>query len=293
MLVIKKATYGGKDCTEEISRLVKKGSLSVRASNNIIGDTLYGKVKKLIVDYTFNGESLSKEVIEGDYLIIKPQSNKRLGVFYSNNKNPKTFPAIEKSLQTIEKAAEGVADIITCVWNPIPNNPFIELNSWMQSGGHLNQLLQIMQCLYYAEKTGDYEFVSFLEHDVMYPEDYFSFSDTGFVNCVFTNMNYIGLCEKGFQKRKQDDQPFHQMTMRFNEAIEHCEKILANALRTNSGLIEPQEGVVRRTWETKNPSVHVNHGIHFTSHFSIYDSENTEKTNTYWGDYNDYGYLFL
>ena len=120
----------------------------------------------------------------------------------------------------------------------------------------------------------------------------FKFKDDGYVNCVFTNMNYMGLCEKGFQKRKQDDQPFHQMTMRFEEAITHCENILANALVSNSGLIEPQEGMVRRTWETKNPSVHINHGVHFTSHYSIYDSEKTQKTNKYWGSYTNYKNLF-
>ena len=292
MLVINKATYGGADCTEQISKLTKKGKLSVKANNDIIGDPIHGQVKKLIVDYILNGESLSKEVLEGNYLKIQSKSNSRLGIFYSNNTNPKTFPAIEKSLETIEKAADGVADIITCVWNPIPNNPFVELTSWMQSGGHLNQLMQIMQCLYYARQTGEYEWVSFLEHDVMYPEDYFKFKDDGYLNCVFTNMNYIGLCEKGFQKRKQDDQRFHQMTMRFEEAITHCENILANALVSNSGLIEPQFGMVRRTWKTKNPSVHINHGIHFTSHYSIYDSEKTQETNKYWGNYSKYKNLF-
>ena len=127
---------------------------------------------------------------------------------------------------------------------------------------------------------------------MLYPGDYFQFKDEGYNNCVFTNMNYIGLCDKGFQKRKQNDEPFHQMTMRFEDAIKHCEKILENALTTNSGLIEPQKGMVRRTWETKNPSVHVNHGIHFTSHFSIYDLENPQKTNKYWGSYTKYKDLF-
>ena len=52
MLVINKATYGGKDCTEQISKLVRKGKLSVKANNDIIGDPMQGQVKKLIVDYT-------------------------------------------------------------------------------------------------------------------------------------------------------------------------------------------------------------------------------------------------
>ena len=41
MLVINKATYGGADCTEQISKLVRKGKLSVKANNDIIGDPMH------------------------------------------------------------------------------------------------------------------------------------------------------------------------------------------------------------------------------------------------------------
>lgn len=293
MLIIDKATYGGRDCTNEVSAACSNGCLSIKANNSIVGDPIHGSVKTLKVLYTLNGVQYERYVLEGDVLTIQSESNKKLGIFYSNNTKPETFPAINKSLQTIKKASNGVADIVTCVWNPIPNNPFVELISWMQSGGHLNQLLQILQCLYYAKRSGTYEWVSFLEHDVMYPEDYFMFEDFGYVNCTFTNMNYIGICKEGFQERKQDDQPFHQMTMRFDEAIAHCERMLENAISTNSGCIEPQEEMTRRTWMSNNPSVHINHGSHFTSHFSIYDSINTKHNNEYWGYYKDYSDLFF
>ena len=196
MIEIIKATYGGVDCTEEIKKKLRNGNLIIKSDNNIIGDTKQGFVKTLFVEYILDGVEGSKETKEGDDFVLKSNSYNKLGIFYSNNNNPKTFKAIDKSLETIEKAANGCADIVTCVWNPIPNNPFVELISWVQNAGHLNQLLQIMQCLYFARNYGKYEWVSFLEHDVMYPEDYFGFSETGFVNCVFTNMNYIGLCEK-------------------------------------------------------------------------------------------------
>ena len=293
MIEIKKATYGGVDCTEQVIKKLRGGSINLKASNDIIGDTDYGKLKHLLVDYEINGVLMHKSVVEGDFLIIRSNSVNKLGVFYSNNNNPSIFPAIQKSLETIEKASRGVADIVTCVWNPIEANPFVELISWVQNAGHLNQLLQIMQCLYFARNSGQYEWVSFLEHDVMYPEDYFSFNETGYVNCVFTNENYIGICEKGFQDKKWTNQfPFHQMTMRFEDAIKHCESILSNALITNSGIIEPGDGFTRRTWSTKNPSVHINHGVHFTSHFETYKSNEFSSNNEYWGHYSKYLDLF-
>lgn len=292
MLEITRATYGDKDCTNEIKKIVKKGSLLVRADNNIIGDPKHGHVKRLVIDYSLDGLIYHKETVEGDYLSIQQLPKDRLGIFYSNNTNEKIFPAIKKSLDTIEKAADGVADIVTCVWNPIEGNPFLEVISHMKSGGHLNQLIQIMQCLYTAKNIGEYKWVSFLEHDVMYPEDYFMFEDNDSENTIFTNMNYIGVCDRGFQDRKQHDQPFHQMTMRFNDAIKHCESILENAILTNSGLIEPQNMVVEM-WYNTNPSVHINHGVHFTSHYSIYDSDNVNETNDYWGDHKDYKHLFI
>lgn len=82
------------------------------------------------------------------------------------------------------------------------------------------------------------------------------------------------------------------MTMRFEDAIRHCESMLSNALVTNSGLIEPDLGFTRRTWRTKYPAVHINHGMHFTSHFETYKSDDFNENNEYWGSYLDYKGLF-
>ena len=291
MLVIKKADYGGRDCTKEIIKACKKGSLVIKSNNDIVGDPDHGKVKTLSIYYELNGVENVSKTKEGNYAIIKSSNHRKLGIFYSNNNRKSIYKAIDKSLDTIKIASDGVADIVTCVWNPIENNPFTEIKAWMQNAGHLNQLTQIMQCLYFAKKTGDYEYVSFLEHDVMYGEDYFNYKD--FDGGVLTNMNYIGICKDGFQRKIQNDEPFHQMTMRFEDAIKHCESIMENALLSNSGYIEPQLGTKRLQWNCKTPSVHINHGVHFTSHFSIYDSINTEKENYYWGHYSKYLDLFV
>ena len=272
---ILKATYGGKDCTAVLTKRVINDSLRLRVSNNIIGDPMVGQVKYLDVEWQMNGETKSKKWREGEYCVIQDKQHKKLGVFYSNNNKPETQKTIIASLKSIEKASEGKADILTCMWVPQNENPFQEFIAWTNTYSHLNQLLQIMQLLYIARETGHYESVSFLEHDVLYPEDYFDFALPA-PKEVLCNMNYIGMNKNGFQKLTQNDQPFHQMSMRFNDAIEHCESILANAIMNNSGLIEPNWSRVNR--QTNNPAVHVNHGHHFTSHFSIY-SKTAKKTN--------------
>lgn len=287
---ITKATYGGKDCTDLIQSKISGDRLIIRSSNDLIGDTMVGVVKYLEIEGELGGNLFSESVREGTLLTLPKTHHNRLGIFYSNNNNMSIWPAIYKSLDTIKTAADGKADILTCMWNPMPDNPFHQISSWYQSQSHLNQLLQIMQCLYSAKEMHDYEYVSFLEHDVMYPIGYFDFPDfeTGHVQ---TNMNYGGINKDGWQHRGQSDEPFHQMTMRFDDAIKHCESILPNALRTNSGMIETQT-MRRIQWECVNQSIHINHGVHFTSHNSIYRKDNLYAEHPYWGNHSDYLHLF-
>lgn len=286
-----KATYGGVDCTDVISKKVVGNQLIVRSNNDIIGDTAVGQVKFLEVELLTDKGPLFKRVAEGGILVYPESKVRKLGIFYSNNNNKKIWPSIYKSLNTIKEASEGVADIVTCMWEPMPENPFYQVRSWYQSQSHLNQLLQIMQCLYAAKETGEYDYVSFLEHDVMYPKGYFDFPDFA-RGSVLTNMNYGGICIDGWQERGQNDEPFHQMTMRFEDAISHCLAILPNALRTNSGMIETQT-MKRTQWNCENQAIHINHGVHFTSHNSIYRKDNLSLTHNYWGNHSDYTNLFV
>jgi len=288
---ITQATYGGIDCLTQVLDKVKDNKLIIRSSNNIIGDVSPGIVKNLIV--TFNLENGKQETIhtkEGDLLVYPATKNDRLGIFYSNNNNPSIYPAIVASLNSIKKASKDNVDILTCMWNHEPKNPFPEYIAWTKTGSHLNQLLQIMQLLYAARQIHDYKYVSFLEHDVIYPEGYFDYLDFP-EGTVITNMNYGGINSFGWQTKNQDDEPFHQMTMQFNDAIKHCESILPNALVTNSGMIETQT-MKRDQWHCKNEAIHINHGHHFTSHNSIYSKINIYDHHDYWGSHQDYLYLF-
>ena len=282
------ASYGGVDCTEIVKLRVRNGSLILRSDNNIIGDPNLGKSKSLVINV--DGKEYSTK--EGELFVYPPSINKKLGIFYSNNTRPETFPAIRASLKSIQKASKGKADILTCMWNHDAENPFNEYIAWTKTFSHLNQLLQIMQLLYIARELNQYETVSFLEHDVLYPEGYFDYPDV-LPGTVITNMNYMGVNKDGWQGVPIKHEPFHQMTMRFDEAIVHCESILANALITNSGMIEPQvPNIIRRKWECINPGVHINHGGHFTSHFSIYSTTDLKDHDKYWGDHKDYLRLF-
>ena len=282
-----KATYGDLDVTEIVKSKIIGNKLLIRACNSIFGDPNVNTVKYLIIEIE---GSKTMSVKEGGILVYPEIINERLGIFYSNNINPKTNDTIIRSLKQLEKVSEGKADIYTCMWRSEPENPFMEYIAWTQTFSHLNQLLQIMQLLYSARETHDYKYVSFLEHDVMYGDGYFDFPEFK-KGAVMTNMNYIGVNEFGFQPLGQKDEPFHQMTMHFDDAINHCENILCNALIRNSGLIEPQD-MERKQWESKNPSIHVNHRHHFTSHYNIYSKKDYFNEHPYWGSHDKFKALF-
>jgi hypothetical protein len=278
------ATYGGVDCLEIIKSKIQNNKLILRVDNSIIGDPQIGNIKYLEIKIDGNFQKIQ----EGNTLVYPLPTLDRLGIWYSNNTT--NHPSIFKSLETIKIASKDKADIITCVWNPIIGNPFHQLISWNRSSSHLNQLLQILQCIYVSKTIGNYKYVSFLEHDVMYGEGYFDYPDFD-KGEIWTNMNYAGINKEGWQHRGQNDEPMHQMTMRIEDALEHFHSILGNALVTNSGMIEDQK-FIRKQWESINPSIHINHGSHFTSHFNIYQKNNTYQNHQYWGEHSQYHCLF-
>lgn len=290
MLIINNATYGDTNCTDIIKSFVKNDRLLIKSSNNIIGDTNPGMIKFLNISGEYNNIPFNINIKEGTLSMIPKSTSKKLGIFYSNNTNQKIWPSIYKSIETIHESAKNDVDIITCMWQPMPDNPFIELISWYTHQSHLNQILQILQCLFTAKQLNSYEYVSFLEHDVMYPMGYFDYPNIEFGE-IYTNMNYGGINSNGWQTRNQNDEPLHQMTMRFDDAIQHFLNILPNALLSNSGNVEP-DNLIRKQWYCKHEAIHINHGIHFTSHNSIYKKTDTYLIHPYWGPHSKYSHLF-
>lgn len=58
------------DITEELKRKIADNKLEIIASNDIKGDPDPGTVKKLSIEYKFNGITLIKEFTEGDNVVI-------------------------------------------------------------------------------------------------------------------------------------------------------------------------------------------------------------------------------
>lgn len=280
-----KATYGDKDVTEIVQSRVKNNTLTIQASNSIFGDPQVGSIKSLNV-ITDVGEYTA---IENSFLHLPKTKNTRLGIFYSNNNDNRINQCILKSLDCIKLAAGDKTDIITNFWNSLGSqNPFIETIAWTNTSSHLNQVLQILQCLYMAQSIGSHDYVSFLEHDVLYPEGYFDYDN--FEDDCICNTNYIGMNKSGFQKKLPSQLALSQFTMKIKYAISHFESILPNAILYNNGIVEPKISIIN--WHCKHPSIHINHGRHHTSHYSCF-SIDTYDIDNYWGHYSQYSNLFF
>lgn len=272
---ITKATYGDYDVINIIHSLVRNNVIKISPTNTLFNkDPNPGIVKYL--NLTIDGIDYS--IKENDYFEYpKNYDIQKLGIFYTNNNIPSV---VEYCIKDLLKFQNKV-DIVSCVWKKIKNNPFHELIAYTQSSHHLNITIQILQLLYFAQENKKYNYVSFLEHDVLYPDDYFDFDgiDDNFQGLV--NENYIGLCKQGFQKKNQHDLPLHQITMRFEDAIIHFETLMIRALKERSIILEP---TLLQKRQCKNPSLHINHGSHFTSHFNIYSTTHIHKEEVLWGN---------
>jgi len=204
----------------------------------------------------------------------------KLGVYYTDNSIPKIIEYTLNSLRDIS-LNKHLVDIKTCSWFKINNNPFDSKRALTNSKNHLNIIIQILQLLYSVDPN-QYKYVCFLEHDVIYPEEYFLFPefDTG---CL-CNANYIGLCDTGFQLSAPNHQPLHQMIMIFDEAVHHFEQRIKTAIKDVVLNLEPDDN--RTTWTSSKACIHINHGHHFTTHYKTYQNL-AYKNYPGWGYYED------
>lgn len=297
MLTILQAHYGPVDVTHIVKSRALNHCIYLPVNNDVFGDTQENVYKFLDIDVILDGESKHYMIPEGEVLELRSKDSvDRLGIFYTNNHENKVTSTIELSIQRLYQASLCQADIICSVWRPIKNNPFSEYLAWFNQSGHLNQLLQILQLLYIGKSRNCYKYVSFLEHDVLYPEGYFNYPD--FDSGILLNTNYIGLHRSGFQVLKEGlleiwNRPLFQCTMLLSDAIKHFESLMPEAIMTNSGFVEPMYMLdhQRIDWSSTNPSVHVNHGYHHTPHHTNYEFSNIHNHN-YWGNDSSYQHLF-
>lgn len=236
---------------------------------------------------------------------------KRLGIYYTNNDNDLLGPLRKKTLKQLKKISN--IDIVCSVWNPIKNNPFPEYICNYKEHSTTNICLQILSLLSLFNDKQKYKYVSFLEHDVLYPKNYFNYPefDTSFI----LNTNYLGLNNFGYIEKKDSidkfkrtfrseyetskfvDCPLFCTTMNFNFAIKHFAKILFNSLnRENSPSIEPLDRIQNNDYilyAGENPVLHFETGFNFSHHFNIfYDKKNISMNNEYWGPTKKYKKLF-
>jgi len=278
MIEIIHADYGGKDVTSILKSKVENDRLLLGVNNGNFGDPRPGVVKTLTVKYKEDEEIKSTSITEGEILILPFTKSDKLGIFYTNNRIKPEI--IKLSLESIQKASlrSGV-DIITSVWEHVPGNPFFEVVCNIRTGNHFNIAYQICQLLLTAQSSKRYETVSFLEHDVLYGEDYFEFEP--FKGNVVCNHNYMGLCKDGWQNKGQDDEPLHQVTLKFDYAFSHFRNILMESIVRGVNL-EPLHSPPYERRQSVQPSVHINHGHHFTSHYNVYQKK-YYPDQSYWG----------
>lgn len=182
----------------------------------------------------------------GQSLPKKPRV-KLLGIWYSNNKAPAGL--IRASLDSIKSAADSCvrheAVVSTCSWDSIPGNPF----PWVKAAqsakpGHATILEQQIQCVENRDKfSQEPDAIVFLEHDVLYPADYFDRIGDAFANNpsapVVSNLDYEGLSPDGWQAVKERHEPLHQIAVRKSAFESNVARCKADCDRQGWCLLEP------------------------------------------------------
>lgn len=211
----------------------------------------------------------------------RPAPLKVLGVWYSNNAAPaKVLKASLDSVKRAKDLSRADVTVVSCPWGKIDGNPLPEVLAKFKAGpGHLNIVRQQRQCAewwgdasvsYVGESMqslkGEPDVVCFLEHDVLYPPDYFDRVARAFrenpAAPVVSNLDYEGLNATGWLAVKERHEPLHQLSMRYDVAVANLDRCEKEAAATGSCLLEPQGD--RSNWARIQPrglmpAVHINH----------------------------------
>jgi len=245
--------------------------------------------------------------------ITKPLNNQWiLGVWYSDNTAP--VQLLAASIKSVFIASDqcwghGVT-VVICTWQE-PTQFMLSLKEANISldvhliviqykGEKVRSHATIVKQIKQSIESATYGYfppdaICFLEHDVLYPENYFQKVGDAFATNpnvpVVSNLDYIGMNAQGFQPIKERHEPLHQLSMRWNFALENLERA-AKESESGSALLEPQGD--RYSWlrlpATTGlgliPSVHVNHSSgRFTSHGEVCYGPALATYHKHWGDY--------
>jgi hypothetical protein len=310
-----KAVYGTEEHFVDVSDALKRqlaatGRVNIRATNQLAGDPAPGQEKSLrviIQDKEFEvreGRTFVWPEAKGvDHLVIfyshvNPQEDKRQGSFVSY--------CLNHLLDTVPDNVAVRGGLIHSY--PIEHSKFYNYTPIYREGiGHAMIMQQIYRTLLAARNEGltSLKYVSFAEHDNLYPASHFQFED--FEEDLLINTNHIGFTQDGFQKRQENETwPTFSMTMKYDYAVEYFKSRIQWFFEDPDafGLIEPitdfhfenlsigewtdltRKGLTctHKLRETEEPILHLWNGRHNTSHFQTYPKDEYLKHNAYWGD---------
>lgn len=227
-----------------------------------------------------------------------------LGIWYTNNKAPlKLMQASLRSIARAQRSSRHDVFVSMCSWEMIEGNPFVGtdlphvfVGAEEKNGNHLTITRQ-MQRAVEAVKCFGWDVVCFLEHDTLYPEDYFDRVADAFLahpGCtVVSNLDYEGLNATGFLAVRERHEPMHQLSLRRDFALANLDRCLKHfAAGTPDTLLEPDSGPRgdRSKWVRlpplgEKPSLHVNFKGRFTSHGEVvyYQHSYGKVVHRYWG----------
>lgn len=212
---------------------------------------------------------------------------KILGIWYTNNAAPQSVMVDSlNSIRIASLSSRHMVMIRTSVWEIIAGNPFPQVCARDRSGTHLGIVKQQLDCVASADPF-EWEIICFLEHDVLYPDDYFDRVADAFLGNpsanVVVNLDYEGLNATGWLKVKERHEPLHQMSMRRKKALANFERCIHDYnAQVPDTMLEPDsssfsidhQNVLRRDWHRigfgfGKPAIHINHPRRFTSHGEV------------------------
>lgn len=280
------ASYGTLDVTLYLKNLVDQGIFQLKVRNETFGsDPNPGTPKMLAINYKIDGHLFCVEQTENtdfNFFTRNYPESERLGIYYTNNSKPAIIKATLDNLLSIWKQKN--IDIIVCGFTYIPGYPFHWVESLFKESSHPNIKLMICQCLAKAQQLGRYRFVSFLEHDVLYPSDYFDYPDISSTYTSIMNSNYIGVTKQGYEAFIGNFNVLSQYTCHFDFAVKHFFDSFRSTIETGDGPLEPYARVL--TYQGSSPSIHINEQGSFTQHAACF-SHAYYPYSEYWGYYQD------
>lgn len=265
---------------------------------------------------------VSKEIVQSKYVELFPTAKKAmssmnerklLAVLCTTNKI--NAQLLQQVIQCIKRAADLTKQIkveVVCVsWEPIEGIPFENLVTPFRNLDWLNYIFQIKEAIL----THQSHIVTILEHDVLYPEDWFDRIASSWDNNKYGVWmdDYIGMNESGYLAVKERHQPMSMMSAasfylsgvldkKVNECIRRIHEPDGYQTKYGWACVEPDNKTDFKIVEYSGirPAVHVNmnhqgewgtgqegRNHHFTSHCEVcYEADSGGViSHEYWGDY--------